>query len=349
MLHEPVPETEARPDILLDARWLDEDGSRNVLGLARVAREVVRRLPPLERLEGGPRLLHPTEPAWLTGVLARRHPRLFYSPGFTVPPTCPVPFVFTLFDLIHLRAPEMRRARMRVYYRLHVRPAVKRARAVLTGSDHSRAEIVEWSGIDASRVVVIGSAAAPQFEPDGAVYRPGFRYVLTVGNQKPHKNLARLVRAFARVEERDALRLVVTGPPNAELVTLAHAEGVVERLVFLGRVPDQALPDVYRGAEALVFPSLYEGFGLPPLEAMACGTPVVSSTVTSLAEVVGDAAVVIDPLDVDSIADGIDRVLRDDQLRQALRARGIAQAARFSWERTAEITWRTLQRGLSES
>ena len=278
------------PDILLDARWLDEDGSRNVLGLAGVAQEIVRRLPPLQRLEGGLRLLHPAEAVWLTGVLAKRRPRLFYSPGFNVPPTVSVPFVLTVFDLIHLRVSDMSGSRRRMYYRLLVRPAIRRARAVLTGSEYSRAEIVEWGGVDPDRVVVINAAAASSFTPAGDIYQPGFPYLLYVGNQKPHKNLVRLVRAFARVQGRGALHLVLTGTPNPELLALALRCGVHHRLVFLGQVPDNELPAIYRGAIALVFPSLYEGFGLPPLEAMACGTPVVSSTATSLAEVVGDAA-----------------------------------------------------------
>lgn len=343
-----VPDATGRPDILLDARWLDDDGSRNVLGLARVGREVVRRLPPLEWLEGGPPLLHPAEPAWLTGVLAKRRPRLFYSPGFNAPPTSPVSFVFTVFDLIHLRMPDMGGTRKRLYYRLHVKPAVRRARAVLTGSEYSRTEIVDWSGVDPDRVVVIGCGTASDFTPEGAAFQLGFPYLLYVGNRKAHKNLPRLVQAFARVQEQDSLHLVLPGALEPDLLALAHAEGVGDRLVFLGPVSDKQLPELYRGAVALVFPSLYEGFGLPPLEAMACGTPVVSSTATSLAEVVGDAALAIDPLDVDSIAHGIDRIVSDDGLRAELRERGLERAARFSWQRTAELTWQTLRQALGE-
>src|ERR671936_502047 len=151
--------TSARPTILLDARWLESGARRNVRGLAGVAQEVTRRLPPLERLEGGLPLLHPAEPVWLTATLARRRPGVFYSPGFNAPPTCPVPFVLTLFDLIHLHVREESGAGKRLYYRLHVKPAVRRARAVLTGSEYSRAQIAEWSGVDPERVVVIGAAA----------------------------------------------------------------------------------------------------------------------------------------------------------------------------------------------
>jgi glycosyltransferase involved in cell wall biosynthesis len=303
-------------------------------------------MPPLEWLDGGLPLLHPAEFLWLTSVLARRRPQLFYSPGYNAPPTCPVPYVFTVFDLIHLHVEEYRSAGRRLYYALHVKPAIKRARAVLTGSNYSRSRILEWTGVDAERVVVIGAAAGERFTPTGDTHRPGYPYLLYVGNRKPHKNLARLVSALARVEERAALRLVLSGPAEQDLITLARSVGVHDRIEFLGNVPEEKLPALYRGAIAFVFPSLYEGFGLPPVEAMACGTPVVSSLATSLAEVVGDAAVAIDPFDVDSIAAGIDKVVGDDQLRRELRSRGFAQAARFSWDDTAQRTWTALQASL---
>jgi glycosyltransferase involved in cell wall biosynthesis len=334
---------EASRPILVDARWLESGGRRNVRGLARVAQEVARRLPQLERLEGGLPLLHPAETIWLTAVLARRRPSVFYSPGFNAPPTCPVPFVLTVFDLIHLEIPEESSAAKRLYYQLHVKPAVKRARAVLTGSEYSRARIADWAGVDADRVVVIRGAAGEEFTPDGDRHEPGFPYLLYVGNHKPHKNLGRLIQALAQLRDGSSLRLLLVGPVEPELLALARRAGVADRLVFLGDVPDDGLPALYRGAVALVFPSRHEGFGLPPLEAMACGTPVVSSLATSLAEVVGDAAVAVDPLDVDSIAAGIDRIVGDEQLRRELRARGLARAARFSWDETAQRTLRALQ------
>jgi glycosyltransferase involved in cell wall biosynthesis len=331
------------PPILVDARWLESGGRRNVRGLARVAQEVARRLPLLERLEGGLPLLHPAETIWLTAVLARRRPSVFYSPGFNAPPTCPVPFVFTVFDLIHLEIPEESSRAKRLYYQLHVKPAVRRARAVLTGSEYSRARIADWGGIDADRVVVIRGAAGEEFTPDGDRHDPAFPYLLYVGNHKPHKNLGRLIRALAQLRDGSSLRLLLVGPVEPELLALARSAGVADRLVFLGDVPDERLPALYRGAVAFVFPSLHEGFGLPPLEAMACGTPVVSSLATSLAEVVGDAALAVDPLDVDSIAAGIDRIVGDEQLRRELRACGLARAARFSWDETAQRTLHALQ------
>jgi glycosyltransferase involved in cell wall biosynthesis len=329
--------------MLVDARWLESGGARNVRGLARVGQEIARRIPQLDRLDGGLPLLHPAEAVWLTGVLARRRPDVFYSPGFNAPPTCPVPFVLTVFDLIHLHVREESGTLRRLYYQLHVKPAVKRARAVLTGSEYSRARLIEWSGVAAERVVVIQAAAGEEFTPEGDAHEPGYPYLLYVGNHKPHKNLARLIRALAGLSERRSLRLLLAGPVEPELVALARAHGVADRVVFLGQVPDDRLPALYRGAAVFVFPSLYEGFGLPPLEAMACGTPVVSSLATSLPEVVGDAAVPIDPLDVESIADGIDRVVGDDQLRARLRERGFAQAALFSWDETARRTSQALQ------
>ena len=322
----------SRPEILLDARWLEHGGRRNVLGLARVGQEIVRRIPPLERLEGGLPLLHPAEPLWLTGVLGKRRPRLFYSPGFNAPPTSPVPFVFTIFDLIHLHINEESSVGKRLYYRLHVKPAVRRARAVLTGSEHSRADIVEWSGVEPERVVVIRSAAASSFTPHGEAFEPGYPYLLYVGNRKPHKNLARLVRALDRIDRGHALRLILPGPVEPSLASLAHDVGVGDRLVFLGQVADARLPALYRGALAFVFPSLHEGFGLPPLEAMASGVPVVASTAGALPEVLGDAALLVDVAD---LAGALSRIVDDDALRAALVARGRDRVAELSWDRCA--------------
>ncbi|WP_238529980.1 glycosyltransferase family 4 protein [Thermus parvatiensis] len=124
--------------------------------------------------------------------------------------------------------------------------------------------------------------------------------------------------------------------------------GLEKHVVFAGTIPDELLPAYYRGALALILPSLYEGFGLPALEAMACGTPVVTSSVTSLPEVVGDAAVLVDPYDVESIAWGVRRVVEDSSLRKELRRKGLKRAKQFSWDKTAELTWKVLQEAAQE-
>ena len=164
------------------------------------------------------------------------------------------------------------------------------------------------------------------------------RYVIYPANLWPHKNHGRLLDAFARLADRE-VALVLTGQTYGRLGTLMRRAAelrVAERVRHLGHVPAETLPALYRGAQGMVFPSLYEGFGSPPLEAMACGCPVASSPAASLREVCGDAALTLDPTDPDAMASAIDRLLSDDSLRRRLRAAGLAHAPRWTWARAAD-------------
>src|SRR5207253_8753462 len=168
-------------------------------------------------------------------------------------------------------------------------------------------------------------------------YQLQSQFVLYAGNVKPHKNLERLIEAFHIVRSRGMghLKLVLIGDDISKYTALrraVHRHQLHNYVRFLGYVPEETLAVMYRLAGAFVFPSLYEGFGLPPLEAMASGTPVVTSNVSSVPEVAGDAAVLVDPYDAHAIADGIHRVLTDERLRRDLRRRGVARAKQFSWE-----------------
>jgi glycosyltransferase involved in cell wall biosynthesis len=172
-------------------------------------------------------------------------------------------------------------------------------------------------------------------------------FVLAVGVLQPRKNLPRLIRAFGRVAREAPHALALVGKPgwaHEELKRAVAASGLGSRVKFTGYVPDADLPVLYNAAELFVYPSLYEGFGLPPLEAMACGTPVVTANVTSLPEVVGDAALAVDPTDELALADAIGRALTDEALRERLRTAGLAHAALFSWERTAALTLQVYHR-----
>jgi glycosyltransferase involved in cell wall biosynthesis len=166
-------------------------------------------------------------------------------------------------------------------------------------------------------------------------------FVLYAGNIKPHKNLERLIEAFHILRRHDAehVKLLIIGDEISKYATLrraVHRHKLHKHVRFFGFVPDRTLAVLYRLARVFVFPSLYEGFGLPPLEAMASGTPVVTSNVSSLPEVVGDAALLIDPYSPDAIADAMRRVLCDDTLRDDLRRRGLIRAREFSWERSVQ-------------
>jgi glycosyltransferase involved in cell wall biosynthesis len=314
---------------LVDGRWFGPTG------IGRFAREVVARLPGVDLLEGGLRRLHPVEPLWLSGVLACRRPSAYLSPGFNPPRWSPVPFAFTIHDLIHVRFPAEATALRRAYYDLVVRPAAHRARCVLTVSEHSRRDILEWSGLAEERVVVVGCGVGDAFCPTGPVRSLGRPHLVCVSSASPHKNLPGLITAFARARLDPDLLLVLVTHPDLALRRAVADLGIGDRVVFRGGVDDAELAALYRGAVAAVCPSLFEGFGLPALEAMACGTPVVCSDRTSIPEVVGSAGLYVDPRDVESIAGGLERIAADGSLRARLSREGTARAGLFSWDGVA--------------
>jgi glycosyltransferase involved in cell wall biosynthesis len=318
-----------RDAILCDGRW------RGPHGIGRFASEVLQRLPEHTRLERGPRPLSPADPFWLAFQVAQRRPGVFFSPGFNPPLLCSAPLVFTIHDLIQIRMPGVATLAKRLYYEAVVKPACRRAYRVLTVSEWSRAQIVEWAGIPCERVVNVGNGVGAPFEADGPRYQPGFPYVLYVGNSRPHKNLGRLLCAFRDLRSPE-LRLIIAGALNVEVELLLDQLGIRARTRILAGVGDEELAGLYRGARLVALPSLIEGFGLPGLEAMACGAPVVASRATALPEVVGDAAWLVDPLDVRDIRCAMERVMSDSELRSAMRARGIARARCFSWNRVGE-------------
>jgi len=324
-------------DILYDARWIGNHG------IGRFADELQKLLPGMVPFEARLPPFHPLDPALLGAALWRRKPKLFFSPGYNPPVGWPGRFIFTLHDLNHLRVPENSTALKRAYYQYIIKPACHRAECVLTVSEYSKHEIAAWAEVEESRIINVGNGVGPAFSPVGPKYDPGFSYLLYVGSRKVHKNLFRLLQAYSISGVRQDVRLIISGPPDPQLV------GEIDRLRLEGDVlfkellTDGQLANAYRGAVAFVFPSLYEGFGLPPLEAMACGVPVLTSEVCSLPEVVGDGAILVDPLDVQEIAHGIKRLVHDSALRAALREKGFRRARVFSWDETARRTWQALQ------
>lgn len=318
------------PTVHFDTRWFGAHG------IGRFAAEVFRRLPEARPLAiAGPKL-SPFDPLASTWALMRLREGRYFSPGFNPPLASPIPFVFTIHDLIHLKVPGESSALRRLYYETIVRPGVRKARCVLTVSEFSRRDILEWTGADPAHVRVVGNGVAAQFQPQGRAHAPGYPYFLHVGRRASHKNVARLLQAFAGLRGHGGLRLLFTGPPDAATQTLARQAGVLDAIDFAGERDDDGLAMLYRGAVALVFPSLYEGFGLPVVEAMACGTAVLTSGNTSLAEVAGEShALLVDPTRADAIGQAMQQLLDDNPLRERLRAGGPARAALFNWDAVA--------------
>jgi glycosyltransferase involved in cell wall biosynthesis len=280
-------------------------------------------------------------------ALRREGVTLFHAPHYVLPPLVSCRSVVTIHDCIHLMFPQYLPNRFaHVYARASVALAARRATRVLTVSESSKRDILRFVDAPPEKIDVIYNAYDERFgiEPrEEDVVRVRERYqlhdefVLYAGNVKPHKNLERLIEAFDLVRRRGLghLRLVLIGDEISKYAALrraVHKHQLHKYVRFLGYLPEATLAVMYRLAGVFVFPSLYEGFGLPPLEAMASGTPVVTSNVSSLPEVAGDAAVLVDPYEPQAIADGIYRVLTDEALRRNLRNRGVARARQFSWE-----------------
>jgi glycosyltransferase involved in cell wall biosynthesis len=284
---------------------------------------------------------------------------LVHIPDFLVPVYMPVPFVCTVYDLIPLARPDYIRKSLKVrllpLYRAVVRHAVRRAARVLTISRHSRDDIVRLLGVDASRIDItplaptVGSAVQADAELPGVLV-PG-RYLLYVGRHDPYKGLGLLLSAFACAAESglpDDVTLAIAGSldPRYGYGESIAALGLEKRVHFLDYVDAQLLPSLYAHALAFVFPSLYEGFGLPPLDAMRHSVPVVCSNHTSLPEVVGDAALRVDPEDERAFASALREICVNASLRNELIRSGLQRQQQFSWNVTAALTIETYKRAV---
>jgi glycosyltransferase involved in cell wall biosynthesis len=274
---------------------------------------------------------------------------LFHAPHYVVSPLTRCPYVVTIHDCIHLRFPQYLPNRLApAYARAMMRLAARRAQRILTVSNASKQDILHYLDVPADKVEVIYNAldarlATPPTEEDIKRVRERFLltspFILYAGNIKPHKNIDRLIEAYSILRRRgvSGVKLLIIGDeiskyPN--LRRLVHRFQLHPHVRFLGFVPEETLAALYRLASVFVFPSLYEGFGLPPLEAMAAGAPVITSNVSSLPEVVGDAALLIDPMDAGALADAMARVLGDARLAAELIRRGRERVKTFSWERS---------------
>jgi len=284
-------------------------------------------------------------------VSARAGLDVLFCPVNVVPLASPVPSVVTVHDLAFLAYPEAFHAAKRRYLTAMTRLSVRRARHIIAVSAHTRDDLVHHFGVRPERITVIPNAAderyRPADSPEGitrfkAANNLPDRFVLFVGTLEPRKNLRRLIEAFALLSGDDPdVKLVIVGASGwltSDLAPLVQTRGLSNHIIFAGYVPDDDLPRWYQAATVFCYPSLYEGFGLPVLEAMGCGTPVVTSRTSSLPKVAGDAALLVDPPDVRGLANALQSVLADDARRRAMSEAGIARSHAYSWERTATAT-----------
>jgi len=285
-------------------------------------------------------------------ILARQH-RLdvLHSPHYTMPLAKPCRSVVTIHDLTFFLYPQMHLLYKRLFFRTMMRLATYHADALIAISHSTRADMLKILHASPDKIQVIHYGLASHFQPvsDTRVldafcqqYHLPHPFILYVGNFEPRKNLPILVRAFARLVHNGVPHSLVLagtrGWNDNAIFTVIEELGLKARILFPGYIPQSELPILYSAADLFVYPSLYEGFGLPVLEAMACGVPVITSAVSSMPEVTGDAGILIAPGDVDALASAMLRVLTDRALHATLVARGVARARMFSWERTAQAT-----------
>jgi glycosyltransferase involved in cell wall biosynthesis len=290
-------------------------------------------------------------------ALSRLRPSLLHAMAFTSPLLWRGSTVVTILDMSFVRYPERLTASRRWYLTLFTRLSARRACRVIAISESGKAEIASLLGVDLARIDVALPGVSDDFQPiprrEVKMFRAEHglpeRFILYLGTLEPRKNLETLVRAFARLPQRSQVRLVLAGAKGWQidpLFQLIEQLGIAQDVILPGYIAPQALPLWYASAEVFVFPSLYEGFGLPVLEAMACGTPVIVSNATSLPEIVGADGLQVDPEDVDAWREAIASLLESSSQRAGLAERGRARASQFSWDRTAEQTVSTYRTAL---
>ncbi len=290
--------------------------------------------------------------ALLPHHLKRSGAALLHAPAYVAPWRVPIPYVLTIYDVIALRFPEFCKPLNVAHYRRLMPRSARNAARVIAPSESTKRDIVQLLNVPGERVRVIPLGVAGQFrppeEPDAArelrrrLNLPE-RYILYVGNFEPKKNLRQLIEVFAdaRRSGRVTARLVLAGRKawhDSELHHAIRRHRLTELVTLLPDFPDADLPALYAGASLFVFPSRTEGFGLPPLEAMACGTPVVASRAGALPEVVADAGLLVSPDRPGELSAAMEKTLGNEFLRRRLRELGLARAKQFTWERTARRT-----------
>jgi glycosyltransferase involved in cell wall biosynthesis len=285
--------------------------------------------------------------------------RLLWSPSITGPLAVRRQVV-TVHDTVPLDHPEWLNPRFAAWYRFLTPRLVRRVRGILVVSEFTKQRLIYHCPDAAPKIKVVLSAADRRFAPadeasilsaSRSLGIPTPHYLLAVGSLEPRKNLPRLLQAWEQIEGKipQDIWLVIAGAKGRVRVFGDNPfQKLPPRVHLTGYVADDLLPALYSGALAAAYISLYEGFGFPALEAMACGTPLLTSSVSSLPEVVGDAAIKINPLDVEAIGDGLKRLIEDSGLRSRLSSLGLAQARRFNWDKTAGETWQVLQEAAGE-
>ena len=337
-----LPEAQSR-DFVLYTNTSSEAEARKGLGFDLPSTWRIRAIP-------FPRLWTHIRLSW---EMATKPPGVLFVPSHVVPLRHPRRTVVTIHDLGYLEYPQAHTRFSHLYLNLSTLFSARAARRVVAISEATKRDLVSHYGVDARKISVVYHGRDPMFAPvtderriaEAALkYGVSAPYFIHVGTLQPRKNLRVLVEAWSalRAELRQPPQLLLAGKKGwlyDSLFNAVQSRGLGDLVKFADYVEQEDLPALYSGAVGMLFPSLYEGFGLPPLEAMSCGTPVVASTASSIPEVVGDAGLLLDPRDVSGWADAVKRLVSDEGLRQSVAVKGLARASQFTWERCARETF----------
>jgi glycosyltransferase involved in cell wall biosynthesis len=278
---------------------------------------------------------------------------LFHAPSFMAPIVCPCRLVMTIHDLNHMVLPQFYTPLHQLYYQLFVRSCIRKSRYILTVSNFSKDEILRNLNVDPAKVFVTYNGVSENYQPvvDQSrlayvrdMYELPEKFIFCLSNNKPHKNVHQLVRAFCFADIE--IPLVLATPVDRNIIRIAENYGKKHLIYFSKFIAEEHLPAVYSMTHLFVYPSTYEGFGLPPLEAQACGAPVVVARASSLPEVVGESAIFTNPFDYRDIARALEEGVNESPKREALRESGIRHARRYSWNEMARQTVDVYQRCL---
>lgn len=322
-------------NILIDSSW---NGNT---GIGRVYMEYIQRLPAdlhTNYLQLSCRKNNPLYPVLLTRALRTYKNNVFWSPGFYPPFLQKIRTVITVHDLTHLHYYSKLH---NVYYNQIIKALYKKVDLIITVSDYTRNELLNWAGLKPEQVVMIHNGVSSEFTPEGSKIDLGWPFLFYPGNRRIYKNIYRLICAYAKSDApKSGIRLLLTGDLDEWVAGVAARNNVSGLVVCTGNITDHEIPAYYRSSLAVVFVSLYEGFGLPVLEGLASGVPVITSNVSSLPEVAGDAALLVNPFQVDGIMQGINDIIFNPSLRNHLVQRGMARIKHFSWDESAEKLWK---------
>ena len=311
--------------IFFDQRWCIQHG------IGRFATELRQRLRqrlranyslPMLDVELANYPTHPMDPWRLSRFLKRNGATAYISPGFNVPIASPCPVIATIHDLIHVKYAGERRMMTSMYYRFLQRPVIRRSPMILTVSQFSRRQIIDWYGVADRQVCWVGNGISEAFHRDGPRRQTQKPYFIYVGNNRPHKNVRVLLDAMIQVSSQSDASLLMVTKADADLKRMIQQRKLADRVEIISGIDDALLAECYRGAVAMVLPSQYEGFGLPLVEAMACGCPVMGSNVTAIPEVIQDAGLLFSPDDPLGLATQMTRLIGDPSYRHRLIQRG---------------------------